>query len=147
MSVIIRPVASTDRRQWRELWTAYLDFYETTVTDAVYKITFDRICDPDNDVQHGLVAEQEGELVGLAHFIYHPHNWRLEDVCYLQDLYAEPSVRGTGVGRKLMEAVYAAADTRGSPSVYWLTQDFNETARKLYDRIGQVTPFIKYNRP
>ena len=71
----------------------------------------------------------------------------MENVCYLQDLYATPESRGTGVGRALIEAVYAAADTAGAPSVYWLTQDFNETARKLYDRIGVKTPFIKYSRP
>ena len=84
--------------------------------------------------------------MGLVHFIYHPHNWRLEKVCYLQDLYTDPSVRGQGVGRKLIEAVYASADTAGHPSVYWLTQEFNTTARRLYDRIGHVTPFIKYQR-
>ena len=57
-----------------------------------------------------------------------------------------PEVRGTGVGRALIEAVYTAADEAGAPSVYWLTQDFNHTARQLYDRIGVKTPFIRYNR-
>ena len=68
-------------------------------------------------------------------------------MCYLQDLYADPDVRGSGVGRALIEAVYAAADAANAPSVYWLTQDFNHQARKLYDRIGVLTPFIRYNRP
>jgi GNAT superfamily N-acetyltransferase len=75
-----------------------------------------------------------------------PHCWRVENVCYLQDLYADPEVRGTGVGRQLIEAVYAAADAEGCPTVYWMTQTFNETARKLYDRIGEATPFMKYQR-
>ncbi len=73
--------------------------------------------------------------------------WKIENVVYLQDLYADPEVRGQGVGRKLIEAVYKAADEAGCPSVYWLTQDFNTEARKLYDRIGTLTPFIKYDRP
>jgi GNAT superfamily N-acetyltransferase len=68
-------------------------------------------------------------------------------VCYLQDLYADPAVRGTGIGRKLIEAVYAAADAAGAPAVYWLTQDDNATGRRLYDRVGQLTNFIKYQRP
>ena len=72
--------------------------------------------------------------------------WKTENVIYLQDLYADPEVRGTGVGRALIEAVYAEADKVRCPSVYWLTQDFNAEARKLYDRIGTLTPFIKYNR-
>lgn len=70
----------------------------------------------------------------------------MEDVCYLQDLYVEPRLRGGGVGRALIEAVYEVADANGTPSVYWMTQDFNENARKLYDRIANLTPFIKYQR-
>jgi GNAT superfamily N-acetyltransferase len=135
-----------DYEQWHRLWTGYLTFYETSVPDDVYTTTFARLIDPERKAQNALVAEQDGALIGLVHYIYHPHNWRLEDVCYLQDLYADPEVRGTGVGRKLIEAVYNAADANGTPTVYWLTQDFNTTARQLYDRIATVTPFIKYNR-
>jgi GNAT superfamily N-acetyltransferase len=93
------------------------------------------------------VAEREGRLVGLTHFVFHRHGWKIADTCYLQDLYADPEVRGQGVGRALIEAVYAAADARGAPSVYWQTQEFNATARQLYDRIAQKTPFIVYRRP
>jgi GNAT superfamily N-acetyltransferase len=84
--------------------------------------------------------------VGLAHYIFHRHGWQIADVTYLQDLYVTPDTRGTGAGRALIEAVYAAADTAGRPNVYWLTQEFNTTARRLYDRIGTATPFIKYKR-
>jgi len=72
---------------------------------------------------HVLVAEKDGALIGLTHFVFHRHGWKIEDVCYLQDLYVSPAARGTGCGRKLIEAVYAAADAKGCPSVYWLTQD------------------------
>lgn len=146
MQLTIRPLEQRDEADWRRLWTAYLEFYETSVPEPVYATTFARLLDPGRPQQNGLIAEQDGRAVGLVHYIYHPHNWRLEDVCYLQDLYADPDVRGTGVGRALIEAVYAAADANGTPSVYWLTQDFNATARRLYDRIAQVTPFIKYQR-
>ena len=80
------------------------------------------------------------------HFLVHRHAWKIENVCYLQDLFAKPDFRGTGVGRALIREVYAAADTNGTPAVYWLTQDFNHTARRLYDRIGVKSPFIRYNR-
>jgi len=95
---------------------------------------------------HGAIAESDGRPVGLVHYLFHRHMWKTENVCYLQDLYADPDVRGQGVGRKLIEYVYGAADRVGCPSVYWLTQDFNAEARKLYDRIGVLTPFIRYNR-
>lgn len=144
--VTIRALEPNDYESWHRLWTGYLEFYETSVAEGIYKTTFARLIDPERKAQNALVAEQDGALIGLVHYIYHPHNWRLEDVCYLQDLYADPEVRGTGVGRKLIEAVYKAADANGTPTVYWLTQDFNTTARQLYDRIATVTPFIKYNR-
>lgn len=146
MAITIRPIEREDRRDWQELWTAYLEFYETEVSEDVYETTFARLCDPAQEMQQGLLAIYGDRAVGLVHYIFHVHNWRVEDVCYLQDLYARPDVRGTGVGRALIEAVYARADANGTPSVYWLTQDFNTTARQLYDRIGTVTPFIKYNR-
>lgn len=146
MTLKIRPLMASDKPAWKELWQAYLEFYETTVPDRVYDTTFARLCSPVHDDQQGLIALKDGKAVGLVHYVYHAHNWREEQVCYLQDLYARPAARGTGVGRALIEAVYAAADADGRPSVYWMTQDFNHTARQLYDRIGQVTPFIKYVR-
>ena len=73
--------------------------------------------------------------------------WKTENTVYLQDLYTSPDARGQGVGKLLIEAVYQAADDAGCPSVYWLTQDFNQTARRLYDHVGKLTPFIRYNRP
>jgi GNAT superfamily N-acetyltransferase len=94
----------------------------------------------------GRLAWVDGKAVGLVHYLYHAHCWRVERVCYLQDLYAAPEARGTGVGRALIEAVYAQADADGAPVVYWTTQDHNTTARRLYDRIGTLTPFIKYQR-
>jgi GNAT superfamily N-acetyltransferase len=144
--IIIRALEPEDEAAWRALWTAYLAFYETDVSDAVKTETFRRLRDPDSPEQDGLLAESGGRPVGLVHFIFHAHNWRLEPVCYLQDLYTAPDARGRGVGRALIEAVYAAADARGAPSVYWLTQEFNHTARRLYDRVGRLTPFIKYER-
>ncbi len=146
MSINIRPLTHSDKADWRRLWTAYLEFYEASVEEEIYTTTFERLLSEDHPAQNAFLAVENDKPVGLVHFIYHPHNWRLEDVCYLQDLYADPDQRGKGVGRKLIEAVYTAADARGCPSVYWLTQDFNAQARKLYDRIGTLTPFIKYSR-
>ena len=146
MPLEITPIKADDRVEWQDLWAAYLAFYETTVPAEVYDTTFERLCAADRPHQNALMARQDGRAVGLVHYIFHPHNWKVEDVCYLQDLYASPDVRGTGVGRALIEAVYDAADRNGTPSVYWLTQDFNTTARRLYDRVGVLTPFIKYTR-
>ena len=145
--VTIRPVIAADEAEWRRLFKAYHVFYEASVTDAVYTATFARILGDDPWQPFGLIAEVDGRAAGLVHYLFHSHTWREERITYLQDLYADPDVRGHGVGRALIEAVYRAADEAGAPGVYWTTQHFNETARLLYDRIGELTPFIKYQRP
>ncbi len=145
-SIDIRPVTAEDNAVWRSLWTAYLTFYGTTVPETVYATTFDRLLSGDPWMPSGRLAWVDGKAVGLVHYLYHAHCWRVERVCYLQDLYAAPEARGTGVGRALIEAVYARADADGAPVVYWTTHDHNTTARRLYDRIATLTPFIKYQR-
>lgn len=144
--LVIRPLVATDEAEWRRMWTEYLAFYETELGDDIYRSTFARLLGDDPQDFSCLIAEHQGKPVGLTHFLYHRHGWKLENVCYLQDLWADADARGLGVGRALIEAVYAEADKAGAPSVYWLTQDFNENARKLYDRIGVLTDFIKYQR-
>ncbi|MCP3969953.1 MAG: GNAT family N-acetyltransferase [Rhodobacteraceae bacterium] len=142
----VRAIGTSDRAEWERMFTSYLEFYKTTVATEVYQTSFKRLLGNDQQDFHGAVAEMDGKPVGLVHYLFHRHMWKTENVCYLQDLYADPQVRGQGVGRKLIEHVYAAADAAGCPGVYWLTQDFNHTARQLYDRIGVQSPFIRYNR-
>jgi len=146
MPPTIRPLAPQDQADWRRLWTGYLDFYQTSVPETVYASSFTRLLGSDLRDFNGLIAAVDGQAVGLAHYLFHRHGWKVENTCYLQDLYVDPSARGTGLGRALIEAVYAAADAAGAPTVYWLTQDFNLSARQLYDRVAKVTPFIRYNR-
>ncbi|MCV6594605.1 MAG: GNAT family N-acetyltransferase [Silicimonas sp.] len=147
MTCLIRPLRPEDEAEWRRLWRAYLAFYDTELPEEIYASSFARLLGDDPQDFHGLIAEIDGKPVGLTHYLFHRHGWKIENTCYLQDLYADETVRGRGVGRALIKAVYAAADAAGAPSVYWLTQDFNAEARRLYDRVGQLTPFIKYGRP
>lgn len=151
MSVLkIREIEQNDEPSWRRLWTGYLEFYESTVSEEVYQTTFSRLLDGNSGTPNeyrGLLALQDDEPIGLVHYLFHRHCWKIENTCYLQDLFVDISVRGSGAGRALIEAVYEKADEAGCPSVYWMTQDFNTTARQLYDRIGVKTPFIKYARP
>ncbi|MEO0543552.1 MAG: GNAT family N-acetyltransferase [Pseudomonadota bacterium] len=142
----IRTVRPEDREIWRELWTQYLEFYETTVSEEVYSTTWNRLFIDRPDEPACLLAWDGEEAIGLVHYFFHRHTWKVEKVCYLQDLFTAPTARGRGVGRALMEAVYQKADQEKSPTVYWTTQHFNETARRLYDDIGTLTPFIKYQR-
>ncbi len=143
----IRPLRASDEPQWKTLWTGYLDYYETTVSEDVYKTTFARLLGDDPYDYNGFVADQNCRLIGLTHYLFHRHCWKIENTCYLQDLFTAPDLRGFGVGRALINAVYKLADEHGAPAVYWMTQDFNAAGRRLYDKVGTKTPFIKYVRP
>ena len=127
----IRPLQTSDEAEWRSLWTGYLQYYQTEVPEAVYASTFARLLGDDPRDFSALVAEVDGKLLGLTHYLFHRHAWKIEEVCYLQDLYVAPEARGLGLARALIEAVYARADAEGAPGVYWLTQDFNHEARQL----------------
>ena len=144
--LLIRPLAQDDLSHWRRLWSAYLAFYDARVSDQVFRSTWSRLFSGEPFDPQCLLAILAGRPVGLVHFIFHRSCWTIGNVCYLQDLYVDPEARGKGAGRTLIEAVYDQADRAGAASVYWLTQDSNETARKLYDRVARQTSFIKYQR-
>ncbi len=146
MAFTIRRLSPTDRVQWDQLWQGYLTFYEASVPADVTDLTWHRLMDPEAPILGFCAAAPEGKLLGFVHYLFHPVTWSAGPRCYLEDLFTGAEARGQGVGRALMEAVYAEADTRGADQVYWLTQDSNATARKLYDQVANATPFIKYRR-
>lgn len=141
----IRPATPGDRAAWEPLWQGYLDFYEASVPREVWDITWARFFDPAEPV-HALLAERDGRVVGLVHYLFHRNTWMREPVCYLQDLFTDPDARGGGVGRALIEAVYEAARAAGSERVYWMTQEDNATARLLYDRVANYSGFVQYRK-
>ncbi|MFL3649432.1 MAG: GNAT family N-acetyltransferase, partial [Oceanospirillaceae bacterium] len=102
MKPIVRPLNAHDRAGWASMWAQYLNFYDSAVTPEIYNLTFARLIDQTHKTQNCLVAELDSSLVGLVHFIYHPHNWQVEDVCYLQDLFVIPNKRGQGIGGTLI---------------------------------------------
>ena len=143
MSVVVRPLTPTDHAQWHPLWRAYLAFYGADLPPEQDAITWARFHDPAEPMV-ALGAFEGERMVGIVHAIFHRSCWLPTESCYLQDLFVDPAVRGTGAGRALIEAVYALARARDVTRVHWLTQEGNTTARVLYDRIATRSGFIQY---
>lgn len=143
----IRGVTEQDFKHWRLLWDQYNEFYgrtgPTALCEDVVLSTWRRFLDPDEPV-HCVVAEFEGRLVGLAHYIFHRNTITIEDTCYLQDVFSEPALRGKGVGRELVSAFYERASQAGTTGVYWHTHSSNQTAMRLYDKVATNTGFVVY---
>jgi GNAT superfamily N-acetyltransferase len=144
---VIRAVERGDYPAWRVLWDGYNAFYgrsgDTALAEPVTAATWERFFDPAEPVRC-LVAQVAGEVVGLTHYILHRSTTRLKDVCYLQDLFTQPPLRGQGIGRALILAVYAAATRAGCSRVYWQTQVTNAAGRALYDKVARHEGFIVY---
>ena len=146
-SLLIRPPVAADYPAWKPLWDGYNAFYgregPTALADEITRATWQRFFDAYEPV-HALVAERDGQLVGLTHYLFHRSTTRLEPTCYLQDLFTLPSERGKGVGRQLIEGVYERAKLAGVHRVYWQTQVTNTAGRKLYDKVATHDGFIVY---
>lgn len=114
--------------------------------EEVHRTAFERLLSERPGEFNGLIAEIDGRPAGLAHFLFHRDLWSVRDTCYMVDLFTDPDVRGRGVGRALIEAVYARAESAGIASVYWQTQEVNNRARALYDTLATRTPFVVYEK-
>jgi GNAT superfamily N-acetyltransferase len=148
-TVTVRSVERTDLAVWQQLWDAYNAFYgrtgPTALAPEITQMTWSRFFDH-YEPMHALVAERAGELLGLAHFLYHRSTTHLTPVCYLEDLFTLQNVRGQGVARALIESVYDRARAAGVRSVYWQTHESNTVAMRLYDKIATRFGFIVYDK-
>jgi GNAT superfamily N-acetyltransferase len=138
-----------DYAQWIPLWEGYNAFYGrsglTALDPAITRTTWSRFFDETEPV-YAIVAEIEGKLIGLAHYLFHRSTTATLPVCYLQDLFTAREFRGKGIGRALIEDVYQKATQAGSTRLYWLTHETNETAMKLYDKVAERSGFVVYRK-
>ena len=146
MKPVIRPVVDGDFQQWLPLWTGYNTFYKRTLPEDITRKTWARFLDP-VEPMHALVAEQDGALLGLVHYLFHRATAMAEDTCYLADLFTSQAARGKGVGKALIEAVYDKARAAGCSRVYWQTHETNAVAQVLYNEIADRSGFIVYRKP
>jgi GNAT superfamily N-acetyltransferase len=147
--ISVRLVVRQDYEQWLPLWNGYNAFYgrsgATALSPEITRMTWARFFDAYEPV-HGLVAESDGQLLGLTHYLFHRSTTAIEPVCYLQDLFTSNAARGRGIGRALINRVYEQAQLAGSSRVYWQTHQTNLTAMQLYDKVAEHSGFVVYRK-
>ena len=144
--VTIRPLQESDKEIWKVLFRGYIDFYESSIPEAMYELTWKRILDPNHN-QFGFAAVVDGKVEGITHYSFQNSTWAPKNYCYLEDLFVNPEIRGKGLGRALIDAVMAEAKKAGSSRLYWNTDRTNETARKLYDTYVSESGKVQYRIP
>ena len=143
--VVVRPVGADERAAWESLWNDYLAFYRATLAPDASDVAWRRFHDPEEPM-FLLGAYVDGKLLGIVHYLFHRSSWTVANYCYLQDLFVAEEARGLGLGRALIEAVYAKAHDAGASRVYWLTHQDNTTARRLYDQVADNLGHIQYRK-
>jgi GNAT superfamily N-acetyltransferase len=144
-AVAVRSLRPGDREAWQLLWQGYLTFYEVTLASDVTEATWRRFFDPLERLG-AFVAERDRHLIGFAHYLLHRSTWAPVCYCYLEDLFVTPLGRRSGAARALISAVEAAARDADASRLYWMTDEHNQTAQKLYDKIAERPGFIQYRK-
>jgi GNAT superfamily N-acetyltransferase len=144
MNTTVRKLEISDKARWLELFQGYIVFYESELSPEQFELTWQRIHSDFN--MNCLVAEQDGRVIGIAHYMFRPSTWAVKDFCYLEDLFVDPTVRGTGAGRALLAELELIAKTAGAKRLYWTTAPDNTTARRLYDKVA-TTNRVQYRIP
>lgn len=147
MTITIRPLSPEDQPRWRELFEAYVEFYNADIPEAQYGLTWQALMSDALGTHEGFCAvDERDQLIGFVHLLFHASTWSAAPYCYLEDLFVDPAIRGSGAGRALIEAVYERASEMNSPRVYWVTDESNNIARRLYDKLASKTDFIQYRK-
>ena len=143
--IAIRDLAPADRAAWEPLWRGYQEFYEVSLPAEATEATWRRFHDHAEPI-YGIGAFLDGKLVGIVHYVFHGTTWSAGPRCYLNDLFTDPTLRGRGIGRQLIEEVYARSRAAGCDRVWWLTHETNTAGQILYDKVADRSGFIQYRK-
>ena len=147
MTTRIRAIEAHDEAQWLDLFRQYIMFYKATVPDDIIALTWQRLLSQSDGMLALSAIDSTDSVIGLAALVFHRSTWSPTTYCYLEDLFVDPKCRGCGAARALLEAVYAEADRRGATRTYWVTDETNAMARRLYDSGGELMDVVQYRRP
>lgn len=142
--MLIRPPCAADRPAWERLYQGYADFYKVTQTPEMRTTVWGWLHDPSHQTQ-GFVAEDQGRLVGLAHFRPFARPLSASTGGFLDDLFVDPAARGSGAAEALIAAIAEEGRRHGWTVIRWITAEDNYRARSLYDRLAEKTRWATYD--
>lgn len=91
---------------------------------------------PDPPGFHVLIAERDGQPVGMSLYFYTFSTWLGARGVYIQDLYVDGSARGTGLGARLVSETVRRASEHGANHLRLVVDHRNESAQGFYGNIG-----------
>ena len=142
--MLIRPPVAADRPEWERLYAGYAAFYKVTQTPEMRATVWGWLHDPAHQTR-GLVAEEEGRLIGLAHFRPFARPLSASTGGFLDDLFVDPAARGSGAADALIGAIADEGRKQGWTVIRWITAEDNYRARALYDRVAEKTKWATYD--
>ncbi|WP_342641705.1 GNAT family N-acetyltransferase [Rhodoligotrophos ferricapiens] len=143
--ISVLPVKPEHRAAWDTLYQGYARFYRVEQTSAMRDTVWSWLMDPAHEVS-GLVAViGQGAPVGLAHYRPFARPLSASRGLFLDDLFVDPAVRGSGVADRLVESLAAKASAEGYSVLRWITAENNYRARGLYDRLAKRTQWVTYD--
>jgi GNAT superfamily N-acetyltransferase len=131
------------------LMRAYCDFYEVAPSDdALLSVSRALIADPAKEGVQLIARAKDGGAVGFATIYWTWQTLAAARAAVMNDLFVDPSARGTGLADALIAACAERAREHGAASLVWETALDNKRARKVYDRVGgQPARWLSYTLP
>ena len=142
--IVVRDLRPSDEQQWRELWDGYCGFYNINLPGAATESLWMRINNSKESISTIVAEDGDATICGFANYLLHAHTWGTDPVCYLEDLYTRPQVRGMGFGRALIDELAKRGRENGWDQMYWMTEENNQNARRLYDQFTKADGYVRY---
>jgi GNAT superfamily N-acetyltransferase len=139
-------VTPFDREAWLHLWSQWQSHMNGSVPDSISEASWQSFLDDASGLDCFLARNQEGPALGFATISRTPFAWTASQVLFLQDLFVTEAARGSGVGARLLRAVYDHADHTGATQVFWLVDENDRELQAFYTRHAIRTPYLRYMR-
>ena len=69
---------------WAAIWRAFIDRMNATLPESQYQNSWLRIQDPNGDLYALAARDENGSIVGLAHYLFMMRSWKDKPVLYLE---------------------------------------------------------------